>query len=140
MFVSPFKLLNHLKDIHEIQHEEYFTRKQLNSSPPDLLLTHFLIYLLTPCSRVLLEKLTGSQLAKKFPAFYGNRRLTAALKSTRHLSLSWARSVQSTPTSQFLKSRLNIILLSMPRSSKLPISLKFPYQNPVCTFPLPHTC
>jgi len=29
-----------------------------------------LIYLLTPWSRVLLEKLTGSQLVKKFPAFY----------------------------------------------------------------------
>ena len=29
------------------------------------------IYILTPCSRVLLEKLTGSQLVKKFPAFYG---------------------------------------------------------------------
>ena len=28
-------------------------------------------YLLTPWSRVLLEKLTGSQLVKKFPAFYG---------------------------------------------------------------------
>jgi hypothetical protein len=28
-------------------------------------------YLLTPWSRVLLEKLTGLQLAKKFPSFYG---------------------------------------------------------------------
>ena len=28
-------------------------------------------YLLTPWSRVLLEKLTGCQLGKKFPAFYG---------------------------------------------------------------------
>jgi hypothetical protein len=27
---------------------------------------------LTPWSRVLLEKLTGSQLLKKYPAFYGN--------------------------------------------------------------------
>jgi presenilin-like A22 family membrane protease len=30
--------------------------------------------LLTPCSRVLLEKLTGVQLVKKFPAFYSTRR------------------------------------------------------------------
>jgi hypothetical protein len=29
-------------------------------------------YLLTPWSRVLLEKLTGFKLVKKFPAFYGN--------------------------------------------------------------------
>ena len=33
-----------------------------------------LTYLLIPCSKVLLEKLTGSQLVKKFPAFYGTRR------------------------------------------------------------------
>jgi hypothetical protein len=32
-------------------------------------------YLLVPRGRVLLEKLTGSQLVKKFPAFYGTRRL-----------------------------------------------------------------
>jgi len=31
-------------------------------------------YLLTQWSRVLLEKLTGSQLVKKFLAFCGNRR------------------------------------------------------------------
>jgi len=30
-----------------------------------------LTYLLTPCSRALLEKLTGFQLVKKFSAFYG---------------------------------------------------------------------
>jgi hypothetical protein len=36
------------------------------------LLTYLFTYLLTPWSRVLLEKLTGSQLVKKFPAFYGN--------------------------------------------------------------------
>jgi hypothetical protein len=30
-----------------------------------------LTYFLTPWSRVLLEKLTDSQLVKKFPAFYG---------------------------------------------------------------------
>jgi hypothetical protein len=28
-------------------------------------------YTLTPCSKVLLEKLTGFQLVKKFPAFCG---------------------------------------------------------------------
>ena len=34
------------------------------------LFIYLLTYLLTPWSRVLLEKLTGSQLVKKFPAFY----------------------------------------------------------------------
>jgi hypothetical protein len=37
------------------------------------LLTYLLTYLLTPRSRVLLEKPTGSQLVKKFPTFYGIR-------------------------------------------------------------------
>ena len=36
------------------------------------------IYLLTPCSKVLLEKLTGFQLVKKFPAFYGTHRFITA--------------------------------------------------------------
>jgi hypothetical protein len=45
-------------------------------------------YLLTPCSRVLVEKLTGFQLVKKFPAFYGTRRFITAFTSARHLSLS----------------------------------------------------
>ena len=45
-------------------------------------------YLLTPWSRVLLEKLAGLQLVKKFPAFYGTRRFITALTSVRHLSLS----------------------------------------------------
>ena len=39
----------------------------------------------------ILEKLTGYQLVKKFPAFYGHRRLITELTS----SLSWARSIQS---------------------------------------------
>ena len=59
-------------------------------------------YLLTPWCRVLLEKLTGLQLVKKFPAFHGTRRFITTLTSVRHLSLSWANPIQSTyphPTS-----------------------------------------
>jgi len=52
-------------------------------------------YLLTPWCRVLLEKLTGLQLVKKFPAFHGTRRFITALTSERHLSLSWASPIQS---------------------------------------------
>ena len=52
-------------------------------------------YLLTPWCRVLLEKLTGLQLLKKFPAFHGTRKFITALKSVRHLSLSWASPIQS---------------------------------------------
>jgi hypothetical protein len=37
---------------------------------------------------VLFETLTGSQLVKKFPAFYGTRRFIAALTSAPRLPLS----------------------------------------------------
>ena len=58
--------------------------------------------LLTPWCRVLLEKLTGLQLVKKFPVFYGTRRFITAFTSFRHPSLSWASPIHSTcpqPTS-----------------------------------------
>ena len=35
------------------------------------------------------------QLIKKFPAFYGIRKFITILTSTRHLSFSWANSIQS---------------------------------------------
>ena len=63
---------------------------------------YLLTYLLSPWSRVLLEKLASLQLVKKFPAFYGSRRFLTALTSARQLSLSWASPIQSTyphPTS-----------------------------------------
>ena len=54
------------------------------------MLKHIILtYLLAPRCRVLLEKLTGLQLVKKFPAFYGTRGFITALTSVRHLSLSW---------------------------------------------------
>jgi len=45
--------------------------------------------------QVLLEKLTGFQLVKKFPAFYGTRKFITTFTSAHHLSLSWASSIQS---------------------------------------------
>jgi hypothetical protein len=51
------------------------------------LLKCLLTYILTPRSRVLLEKLTGLQLVKKFPAFYGTRKFITAFTNARHLSV-----------------------------------------------------
>ena len=44
-------------------------------------------YLLTPWSTVLHEKLTGFQLVKKFPAFYGTQRFIAMFTSACQLAL-----------------------------------------------------
>jgi hypothetical protein len=54
-----------------------------NSSPTGLLGQCLLIY-----SMELLEKLTGSQVVKKFPAVYGTQKFITAFTSARHLSLS----------------------------------------------------
>jgi hypothetical protein len=59
---------------------------------PDILLSIcFGTYLLTPWSRVLLEKLTDSQLIKKFLGFCVTRRFITAITKARHLSLFLAR-------------------------------------------------
>jgi hypothetical protein len=100
----------------------------------DLLLT----FLLTPHSTVLLEKLTGLQLVKKLPAFYGTRRFVTAFTSARHLPLSWASSNQC--TTYFIQIYLNIILPSTPGSPQWSLSLRFSHQNPLYTCPLSHTC
>jgi hypothetical protein len=100
---------------------------------------YILTYLLTPRSRVLLEKLTGFQLVKKFPAFYGTRRFFTAFTNSRHLSLSWARSIQPkalNPTSWrsilILSSHLRLVF-------QVVLSFKFPHWNSVYASPLPFT-
>jgi len=76
-------------------------------------------YLLTPWSRVILEKLTGSTASLEIPRIFGTRRFITVLTSARHLSLSWANSTQSSqppPTSWrsilILSSHLRLGLLN----------------------------
>ena len=47
-----------------------------------------LTYLLTPWSRVVLEKLTGSAVSQEIPRIFGTRRFITVLTGARHLSLS----------------------------------------------------
>ena len=95
-----------------------------------VLVIYLLTYLLTPWCRVLLEKLTGLQLVKKFSAFHGTRRFISALTSVRHLSLSWASPIQSIyphPTSW-----RSILILSTHLRLGLPSAL-FPSGFPIKT-------
>ena len=103
-----------------------------------LLIAYLLTYLLTPRCRVLLEKRTGSQLVKKFPAFHETRTFITALKSARQLSLSWTSSIQSIyphPTSWrsiFIFS--SHLRLGLPSG---PLSLRCLHQNCLYVSPPP---
>jgi len=93
-------------------------------------------YLLTPGCRVL-EKLTGLQLVKKFPAFHRTQKFITTLTSVRHLSLSWTSPIQSIyphPTSW-----RSILILSTHLRLVLPIGL-LPSVFPIKTLytPSPH--
>ena len=99
---------------------------------PGLVYPRSLLYLLTPWCRLLLEKLTGLQLVKKFLAFHGTGRFITALTSIRHLSLSWASPIQSIyPHST---SWISILILSTHLRLGLP-SGHFPSVSP----PRPYT-
>jgi len=82
---------------------------------------HNCIYLLTPWSRVLLEKLTGSAASQEIPRIFGTRRFITVFTSVRHLSLSWANSIQSSqPPSTSWRS---ILILSFHLRLGLPSGL-----------------
>ena len=95
---------------------------------------YHILHILTAWCIVLLEKLTGLQLVKKFPTFHGTRRFITALTSVRHLSLSWASRIQSIhphPTSW-----RSILILSTHLRLGLPSSL-FPFGFPTKTLYTP---
>ena len=86
-----------------------------------------------------LEKLTGLQLVKKFPAFYGTRRFITAYTSARHLSLSWPSSIQAIPPHP--TSWWSILILSS--HLRLGLVVSFPQVSPpkpCIGLSFPHTC
>ena len=93
-----------------------------------------LTYLLTPWSRVLLEKLIILWLVKKFPAFYGTQRFITKFSSARHLSLSWASLIQSVPPHP--TSWRSVLILSSHLRLGLPSGL-FPSGFPTKTLYMP---
>ena len=95
--------------------------------------------MLPPCSRVLLEKLTGLQLVKKFSAFYRTWRFITAFTSSHHLSLSWASSIQYVPP--HCTSWRSILILSSICTWVSPVAsfTRVSPPKPCSRLSLPHT-
>ena len=91
------------------------------------LLTYLFTCLLTPWCRVILEKLTGLQLVKKFPALHGTRRFITALTSVRHLSLSWASPIQV--FREYINVFMRADFMSTYLAGVLHVKLKLNYLN-----------
>ena len=89
-----------------------------------------------PRRRVLPENQTRLPLVKKFPVFCGNRRFITLFTTARHLSLSYARSIQYKPLQRIsFKIHSNIILPPTHVFLVAPFP-HFLHQNPVFTSPL----
>ena len=99
-----------------------------------------LTYLLTPWCRVLLEKLTGLQLVKKFPAFLWNPKVHYRThKRAPTVPVLGQRNPVHIPTSHLLDIHPNIIHPSTPRSPHWSLSVRFPHQDPIRPPLLTHT-
>ena len=103
-------------------------------------MVHLLTYLLTPWCRVLLEKLTGLQLVKKFPSFLWNPKLHYRThKRPPPVPVLGQPNPVHIHTSHLLEIHPNIIHPSTPRSPQWSLSLRLPHQDPIHTSLLTHT-
>ena len=105
------------------------------------ILDNLLTYLLTPRCGVLLQKLTGLQLVKKFPAFLWNPKVHYRTnKGPPPVPILGQPNPVHIPTFHLLEIHPNIIYPSTPRSPQWSLSLRFPHQDPILPPLLKGTC
>jgi len=102
-----------------------------------IIITYLLTYSMEHSPSWEANRVSASQ---ESPSVYGTQNFITAFTSACHLYLSWASSTQS--MLPHTTSRRYILILSSYLRLGLPsgLSIRFPYQNPVHTFPLPYTC
>jgi hypothetical protein len=106
------------------------------------ILTYLLTYLLTHSLTLwcrIFEKLTVTQLVKKYPAFLWNPKAHYRVHKSPPLDSILSQMNPIRPINTHLpKVHLNVILPPTPRSSQWSLTFCPPNQNPVNTSPLPH--
>jgi hypothetical protein len=85
----------------------------INNNTDFLVITVILVtHLHTPRCTEFLEKPTDSQPVKKFPPFYGTRRIITVCTNARHLPLTSTRSIQYIPPPHSTTSCISIFILT----------------------------
>jgi hypothetical protein len=107
--------------------------------PLSALASHSVLSLSHSRSWALLEKLPIVQLLKNFPGFYGTQMFITVFKRAFHWSLSWARSIQFTP-SHLPKIHFNIVHPPTSWSSRWSLSFWLSHQYPTYIPLLPYSC
>jgi len=97
-----------------------------SNRPRTFLLTNA-AYLLTPWSRVLLEKLTGSASSQEIPRILWNPKVHYRIHKCPPPVPTLSQIHPASTPSHFLKIHLNIILPSTSGSPQWPLSLGFPH-------------
>ena len=96
----------------------------------------------TPWSRVLPEKRTAPQAVKKSPTFYATRKFFTVFTTAHHLSLWWARSIQSVSPQATLEDPFQYyvpIYASVLQVTSFPkVSQPKPFMHLSCLPYLPH--